>query len=668
MTTRYFDWHHVRVPGGDRAAAAPYIGAARLLLGEVFEEAEVNGLGVHALTRKLDDGTVIIAEKHGDIPRVTIVPVPLEGEEEERPKGDFVVWARNEVLVDGIHEDSPQQILQYTDGRWKTYFYSGEAEGYDAFSGARGTYINMFPDGIPRAGNLDWRGRAGQRIQWHGPSTRYWYDPFVQMVAQYGTKVYMLGQVVLDTPQYIVDSTPDAGFNEQYILGAGIRGLWLYVVQVQAQNLSVPVPNPPDYGPGPYFYFAPAYTPFDVDTVVCRYRLIPRADGNPGYQVSSRSREVLWSGAVTRGVAPWFFNNDCSEAVTFIPPEIQAYGSSLFIPTVDAATTMKVMTIDHESNGPITPIVDIDDLLVSLDPGGGEAPIAADYDVDGNRVEIRVRRRNLGLPNDATGFLSQRFDILCGGAEVELRDLFRETGTENHWENRRWLMWADAREGVLVTRRQYTHFRDPPGSGTAIPSTQVWLEVWIQGALALSRTDGRADVTEDNNSFGTWLAFNSNPSDRQSDNLPQALAPLLPIYGWCWGNTPLSSPHQITGHHAGFCYLPRQPAAMFGYTLLGTVIGSTDVPAVRRIYADEVNSVPDSEKLDFDGMDSVLGAAASEGVVLLSAYPKGAGRKAADHVAISAADRQLPDLTGVPPPLESYDPIWLLGEPPRPFA
>ena len=662
MTDRYIDWTHVRV-NGDRLAAAPYVGEGRKLLGEVFEDAARHGLGVHAMRRQLPDGTVIEAEKHGEIPRITITPVP-PGDRPipVRPPTDFVVWARNAALPAGIDVDYPQQILRPS---WTTFFYSGSIEGHDEFEGPKGTYIGALPNGVRRAGNLDWRGRKEERLSWYGPSTRYWYDPFVQMVAQYSTGVFMLGQAVLDTPAYIAASAPDPSFNEQYVLGAGIRGTWLYVVQVQAQNLSVPPPDPADFDDGPYYHFSVGYTPFAIDTVICRYKLIPRADDAPGWRVASRSREVLWSGAIERGINPWFFSPDCSEAITFIPPDVQAYGSSTFVPTVDAATLQKVATLAHDEDPAELPAVTMTDTPVSLAPGGGEAPVAADYLADGTRVEIRVRRRDLGLPDNANGFLSQRFDLLCGGAAVELRDLVREPAAADHWETRRWIMWADAREGVLVTRRQRTHFRDPPGSGDTYVATQVWLEVWDRGVRVLERTDDRTDVTADNNSFGTYIASSTNPNDHQSDNLGQALAPMLPLLGWCWGHSALFTPNVIAGHHAGFCYLPRQPDVVFGWTLIGRVASGTDIPSVRNIYADRVNAPPETQRLDFDGMDVVLGAAARDGIVVLSAYPKGEGAKAADHVVIPAAGAQLPELTGVAPPLERYHPIWLLGEPPR---
>lgn len=676
MAGRYTDWRHTHVLGASQEAGAPYLGEARKLLGEVFEQAEFNGLGTHKMRRVLRDGTVIIAEKHGEIPRMTIVPaLPPQPGIPPTLKEAFVVWARDTDFPDGIDEDHPQQILRPS---WQTFFFDTGVEGYDDFDRKKGTYrfssegVELFPDGVRHAGNVDWTDAKGVRLSWYGPSTRYWYDPFVQMVAQYGRKVFLLGQVVLDTDQYIDDSDdePDAeeAFDERYVLGAGMRDGWLYVVQVQAQNLSVPPPDPVTVTPpgSPYYIFSVGYTPFGVDTVICRYRLGPRLDTSPGFRVVSKSREVLWSGSIERGVSPWFFNPDCTEAITFIPPEIQGYGSSTFVPTFDSSTLQKVVTLDHdEEDSSITPDVVMTDTAVSLVAGGGEAPIAADYLRTGVKVEITIRRRNLGLPDNAVGYLSQRFDIVVAGAAVELRSLERTPSSNNNYDTRRWVMWADAREGVLVCRRQDVHFLDPPGSEDPFVSDQIWLEVWLQGVRVIERTDGRTDVTADNNSFGTYLAYNTNVNDHQSDSLGSALAPLLPIYGWCWGHSALFVPHIIAGAHAGFCYLPRQPAHVFGYTLIGRITsGGVDIPSTVNIYDERVNAPPEAEKLDFDAMDIVLGAAAHEGIVVLSAYPKGEGLKPADHVVLSPPGTQLPELTGVVGDLQRYHPVWLLGQPP----
>ena len=669
---RYEDWHHTRFEG-DVDAAKALLPLARKVLGFTVQQAAFNGMQTYKHVVPLPGGGEIVGEVNGGIPRVTVfVPPPQPGREPVFPPEDFVVWSRSGAYPIGLDPEHPQQILKPPGGNgddgagpWTTYWFNAGITGYDAFTGRKSTYQPLFTKGLRRAGNLDWRGSKRQRIQWYGPSTRYWIEPYVQMWAQYGTAVFMAGQVVLDTPQYIADSAPKPGFEEQYVLGAGIRGMWLYVVQCQAHHIVDPVPNPgTDYGPGLYLVNSLCYSVFDVDTVVCRYRLIPHPDGSPGYRVSSGSREVLWSGAITRGVAPYFFNPDCTEAMSFLPPEVLAYGGPW--PAPEASGIIRVLRIAFDEDD--EPTVTWDNETASIPGGAGQAPIAGDYLEDGSRVYVEVRRRDVG--GSGLGNLRQRFDILCGGAEVEIRDLYRITTpvrTNEYWDTRRWLMWADAREGVLVTRRQETFFLASSGGDTSVQSLQIWLEVWVKGERVVNRTDGQTTTDEGNNSFGIWPVYSNNNNGGLDNNLANPIAPLMPIYAfnyqmvaWDFYISTMISPA-----HAGYCYFPRQPGVCFGYVLYGRVVsGGVDVPAIHRIVVDAVNAPPGAEKLDEDGKDSVLGAAASEGVVLLSAYPKAAGFQPADHVVIPEDGPQLPDLTGVPGPLERYHPIWLLGRPP----
>src|SRR5690606_35861489 len=148
------------------------------------------------LHRQLEDGTVIVAEKHGDIPRITITPAPPQPSiPPPIVRDDFVVWARTGALPDGIDEDRPQQILRPA---WTTFFDNADVEGYEDFTGDKGTYGGMFPQGLLLAGNIDWLSPiTGERISWYGPSSRYWYDDWRLPRAQYGKHVFHLGQVLL---------------------------------------------------------------------------------------------------------------------------------------------------------------------------------------------------------------------------------------------------------------------------------------------------------------------------------------------------------------------------------------------------------------------------------------------------------------------------------------
>lgn len=688
---RYSGWTHVHVDG-ERSAGARYLPAARKFLGEALAGAAFAQLGVTKLQRTLDDGTVIVAEKTGDIPRVTIrPPTPDTEAPPTRTPDDIVVWARDENRPSGIDPENPQQILRPSGSR---PYAAGTAEGIQAAQGdagrrewqvftyddqtdgrRTGTFVGMFPDGIPHAGNVDWCGARGQRVSWYGPSTRYWYDPFVQMTAQYGKKVFALGQVLLDTEAYATQSAqgenPEPDFDEKWVMGAGISDGWLYVMQSRAHVYNAPPPDPTDVvepDPGaitPYYLFCPAYTPAAIELVACRYLLAEVGDV-PGYVVVPKTREVLWSANVARALNPWFFNPECNEAVTFLLPESQAYGSSVFAPTFDASASRMTLSIT-ETGGNLVAAVDI--APESLAAGGGQAAVAADYLRDGTPVEISIRRRDVGA-SGSLGVLNQRFDLVVGGAAIELRSLRRQDVTENYFDTRRWVMWADARAGAAVLRRQEVHFRDPPGSGNAFVSMQVWLEVWLQGLRVADRTDGRTDVDAANNSFGTYVIYNSNPADHQSDNLGDVLSPMVALYGWCWGHlASTGSPHTIAPSHAGYCYLPRQPADVFGFVLTGYVTpAGVDHPSIRYVFVDRINATPEMARLDKDGMDIVLGAAATDGLVVASAYPKGAGAASPEHVVAPETNDQLPAITGVGGENSRFHPVWKLGKPLRSAA
>lgn len=130
MTARYVDWTHIRV-NGDRHAAAPYVPDGRKLLGEVMEEAARNGLGVHVLHRRLEDGTVLVAEKHGDIPRITITPAPARAVQRRRTLEAFhLTWASTAPARTPILFIEPRGEEGDDDFRdWQSAFFNAEAYG-----------------------------------------------------------------------------------------------------------------------------------------------------------------------------------------------------------------------------------------------------------------------------------------------------------------------------------------------------------------------------------------------------------------------------------------------------------------------------------------------------------------------------------------------------------
>lgn len=667
---RYTDWTHVHYVG-DRDEASLFLPEARKLLGFVVEDAAHNKLQTHQVTRRYPDGATIVAELRGGIPRVTIVPGPKPaGDSKPDPRDSFVVWPRDEANPNGIDPDNPQLILRPS---WKTYFYSPQIPGYLALNRPKGTFIGMFNNGVNHAGNVDWRGSDGERLSWAGPSTRYWYDPFVQMVAQYGRKVFMLGQVVLDTDAYITASStfPNAkpAFNERYVLGAARRGAWLYVVQVQAHNLSVEIPKPEQHNPpnARYIMIGQSYTLAPVATVLCRYRVEKRADGTPGVTVVPKSREVLWSGTIERNVAPWMFSPDGLRAKTILPPQAPLCGPAAGN-TGDAASDVWQADIAFSQNG--TPSATVSMVQVAAAPNGS-APMAFDYDDDGTEVTVELVRRS-GEAEYGWDRMTNRNYLRCAGAELLLRDLVRiadDGYSARYLDTRRRVMFADARAGVVVARKSAVTFYDPPGSnppgGSPFISTVVTLEVWMGGVLVHEYLDGNTAPTDANESYGVLSTYNSI-----GDNQPFAelgpMAPLMPLYGWHLTTGTFGAVLFVQPAHAGYTYLRYQHRHYFGYVLEGRITsGGVDVPSQRAVVADYVNATPASEKLDRDGMDSILGCATYKGELLLSAYPKCHGDAPADTAVISKVPRTLGQLTNVTGANVRYHPIWLLGKPPK---
>ena len=169
---RYEDWHHTRYEG-DVDAGKALLPLARKVLGFATEQARANGLSTYKHVHHLPDGGTITAELIGGIPRVTIdVPPPEGGREPLFPPEDFVVWSRSGAYPIGLDPDDPRQILKPPGGNgddgagpWTTYWFNASVTGYDVFGGRKSIYQPVFPEGLSKAGNLDWRGPNRERIQ-----------------------------------------------------------------------------------------------------------------------------------------------------------------------------------------------------------------------------------------------------------------------------------------------------------------------------------------------------------------------------------------------------------------------------------------------------------------------------------------------------------------------
>lgn len=635
--TRYTDWAHIHLVG-DIEVASRYIPEARKYLGEVMGGAEAAQLGVSKLRRELADGTVIVVEKIGQQPRITITPAPFAEESTPPTPNNFVVWARDAGLPDGIDADHPQQILRPS---WTTYFFNGSVHGYEAFSGDKGIYQNQFPVGIRHAGNVDWIGQDKQRVSWYGPSSRYFFEPFVRAKVQYGQKVFMLGQVVIDLAVH-QDTTPSAC---TWVLGAAIKGTHLYVV---VANLPDEVTSTGTVNENVTVCDWP-YASGEVQTEIHRYAIAPPPDFEIGRVALGNSRQILWAGSIAHGCAPWFFDPAVTTAHSFGLP-------STFLAVSDTTT------INPPATSPIHRLTnretawEYSSSSVSA-PAGGMGAAAGDYDTDGGAIELRVERDVLDVipaySAQPGNLLHEQITLAIGDLRVPLRAF--DWKAPGYFWMRRALLFSDIREGVMA------FFRDeetaiPEETGTV--TTSRYFEIWAAGSLAHEEL-----VAHDStgftaiNSTGLRREFIGNANyDWNSPFRSVAVAPAFYFYNLTTFNPSFRS--GFYGFLSSYSMLPRQEASYFGSYHFP--VSTSPTPGSPRTLVSEKSDVTAQHaRLDFDGKDIVIGCAASDGVVLYSGH--GGIQYGLESLAyVTGSD--LGDLTGVAGENARFHPIWQLGK------
>lgn len=392
--TRFEGWHHTRFEG-DPETAKQHMPLARKVLGAVAAEARASSVMTLKRVYRPEAGLEIIAEVHGEQPRVTIRTARAgDGQRGRLKVGDFVVTAKDSAQPEGIDALHPQQILK---AEWTTFFYDQDVPGYDAFQGRKGTYrygaggVEQFPDGVRHAGNLDWRGADGERVSWYGPACRYWFDRWRQPSAQYSRYVFLLGQVLLDIDAYCDAAGID--FDERLVLGAALQDSSLLVVQ--AEIADVPPESVPVGRAGDVFLSTP-YPTAAVPLRLVRYPLL--VDGAEPETlrlfVDIGAHETLWIGSGVGWLCPWFFSQDAAVAESFAMPaspffhQYVASGDTYDYQVPSAASERLALSITGE-----TAVLDTQPCSLAMNQAEAFAPVAADYDYRGNRVLLEFGYR-----------------------------------------------------------------------------------------------------------------------------------------------------------------------------------------------------------------------------------------------------------------------------------
>jgi hypothetical protein len=715
---RFSNWHHVRVIG-DRDVAQAYFPQARKVLGHVWDEAQRNQLGVATRRVALQDGTVIIADKIGNMPRITIdVTGRARGGPPERGRDRFVVWARDIDRQNGIGETTdldgalprhPQQMLEKSPD-WATRFFNAGSIGFDEFALRKGVYERIkgrgaFPDGVRRAGNIDWEDRRGYRINWYGPSTRYFLDPYVQPQLQYRPFVFMLGEPVLDVDAYITSST-ETPMTEKFVMGACIRVVnginWLYTIQADLPVMSTPggTINPEA------IFLSEMYPLGSIPLRMNRYALtrIKAPDEVIRFKVIADSRQSLWFSSIERAAQPWFFNQNGTEASSFATKGGLAasfrVSDSFNSPPGDQDSRL-LLTILSTGDG-----ATLSESPASLPAGGGltDGILATDY-VKNVRSDLKIVRRIVGDTRDAPAIkLDDLIVPLIYHENVELNSSGMKVGPSNAggYTNdpipnvspplhhtvvtKRYLVFADIPSKVLLfavnkTTLNFRHVNEDDSIGTFGFDTKI--ELYRNGLLVASfptSTPNKpmlsafpADEFQMFNiANGTGEAFIGQQGNFVFTTMLSKLAvnniaPSFYVYGAIANINEPSFSIIWMGFHGVYGYLAYPEGHIYGSFAVATT-GSGAVPVTN--VAEYLRSGGFSgSQGDKDGMVSTVGCATIDDVTMFSIPPYYSEvdgglnviGESDNSIFYVDGDKTLGALTGVAGQNSRYHPIWRLG-------
>lgn len=683
---------------GDKNEGARYIRDARRVAFGLLQQLREGGV-LSGRRLYVNDATGVIIEVvvAGTVVAATIY-TQAGGRFAAFPQG-FVVWPRDVNHVDGIDEEFPQLLLEPPDEQadapeWATLFRGAYIDGFEEFSYRKGVYGAHYIGGLRRAGNVDWIGPDGERLSWYGPQVRAWYDGWVQPDKQFGKFVFMMGKPLLDVEKYIEDSVDSPSFDDRHVLGAalykaGPASATLYVVHTELQPFPPEVPSPSTAG-----LFSSLVGGYGLSAGLYRYSLIMVADANglPRYKVVPNSRQLLQS---IPNVArePWFFNKDATRAICLSQRAFSPLGardnrvffyaysrtpydageqppdwhedwlSSLEDPEDDTPywfpqqnQTRIVLSIDHENQDAVS----VSNTMVTATVAGAPAPIALDYDHEGNEVSLDIR-----IAGD------RRVYLLLGENELLINEFIGVDGV--YTTSKRWVLHANLRDGIVVVLR--THLvLEAPSSGwfESVGGEGSTLEVWKDGVLASStHLASGADVVgqfklPSPNSWRTIFEFLAPTDVREVLRLidDRSFAPHFFVHGvFSYSNVVQPTPDPVaigaelfglnaTG--AGPC-MPSE--VYFGAWDDGSIFPTGGYS--RGGFA--------AAALDFDEHPSCVGVAADgEDYMLSIASPHADVDRSVDFVHSPAEPRTLSTLTAVAGSDRRYHPIWVVGAHPQP--
>lgn len=639
---------------GDRVVALRYVREARRLLFIYENWLTKSGAQSGRHKVKLKDGVVIELVVAINQCQATIT-VPPGKKVEVRAFDDFVTLARTATYPDGRDPDHPEQILRapLENQPWRTFFYDANTEGYDDFSGPKGTYrrnpdgTELFPDGIPSAGNVDWLGPNGERISWYGPDTRYWYDAYRQPKAQYGKFVFSLGQVLLDVDQYCIDSNDN--WTGRYVMGAGIRDMengdkWLYVVTANLPDVDTPSVSVPANS----VYFSTNFPTYDVQAQIRAVRLIEDRTSEEAmkWKPDPTQQVFLWQAAIPAAVNPWVFNQDCTKVVSFVHSLhtqvtfSDQFSNQLFegvLPIEDSYRIDVAIVDPFDAQETITP--------VGLAAGGGRAPCAVDFNAANEEITISIAREP---------FADSPLAVVMYFGDLRLPMWFRNNSVAAGYTEgcvRRTILWADAREGAAVFSTQTNAWTTAPPPRSSL--TQIHVEITKNGNFLRRILSAQSTVS------GSSLDLRDRDVGALQSMGAVKVAPFVYLWMLSAQYTFFGFRAQILGLAGSNALRPHDTADCFGQygTASGAPTTSQPVPTVSMFF---------NNRADKHGHKvSCSGAAHGDNVLYSGADPKSVLEFEGAHDASVSfvTGNDFPTLTGVSGTYQRYHPVWIMGLP-----
>ena len=314
---------------GDREAGKRYVPEARKVMGGVLADAAHNNLGVHKIRKQLTDGAVIVAEKIGDLKRVTITPPPGPGGRKPVRIFEDMVLTAGARSYDDVTGDRVIQPIIFSPVQgeggltWDTYFFNADSPGYS--DAAKGTYSDVFHNADTRRDILpeatrNWFNADGEFCAW-GSAVSHNASPYRHPRSLYSRTVQRLGRLVFASSIYIDEE--GANLPWSLVLSAAFRGDWLYMVMAELGSLDYST-RPAEGAVMGDAWASPHFSDTPFDYALVRVRMVQTVDpvSNQVYfKAKDESHEVLWTGSLVRAYSAWTFNRDCTECVSYQMPE-----------------------------------------------------------------------------------------------------------------------------------------------------------------------------------------------------------------------------------------------------------------------------------------------------------------------------------------------------------